>query len=71
MRKTRLLLVGLALTLSSVAYADRPPFTPHGRCEAQCLVEFRWCQRICSENPCFVACETVLEICRTACGTAS
>ncbi len=71
MRKTRLLLVGLALTLSSVAYADRPPFTPQGRCEAQCLVEFRQCQRICSVNPCFVACETLLGFCRTACGTAS
>lgn len=71
MRKTRLLLVGLALTLSSVAYADRPPFTPNGRCEAQCLVEFRQCQRICSENPCLIACETVLDICLSACGTAS
>ncbi len=40
-------------------------------CEQQCYVEYRQCVPICSKNPCFVSCETVLEICLSNCGSES
>jgi len=40
-------------------------------CEQQCLRDYRRCVPFCSKNPCFVACETVLEICLSNCGATS
>jgi hypothetical protein len=37
-------------------------------CEAQCQRDYRRCVPFCAKNPCFVACETVLEICLSNCG---
>lgn len=37
-------------------------------CEAKCQREYRQCVPFCSKNPCFVSCETVLEICLSNCG---
>ncbi len=40
-------------------------------CERECLRAYRQCVPFCSKNPCFVACETVLEICLSNCGPTS
>jgi len=40
-------------------------------CEQQCLQDYHRCVPFCSKNPCFVACETVLEICLSNCGSTS
>ena len=40
-------------------------------CEQQCLRDYRKCVPFCSKNPCFVSCETVLEICLSNCGLES
>ena len=37
-------------------------------CESQCQHDYRKCVPFCAKNPCFVACETVLEICLSNCG---
>jgi hypothetical protein len=66
---TAVLLVSLAAGLLAV-------FTPvtsaaHDSCEAQCNRDYRRCVPICSKNPCFVSCETVLQICLSNCGSES
>ena len=38
-------------------------------CEAQCYADYQRCVPFCSKNPCFVSCETVLEICLSNCGS--
>ena len=37
-------------------------------CENQCQRDYRRCVPFCAKNPCFVSCETVLEICLSNCG---
>ena len=37
-------------------------------CETKCYRDYRACVPFCSKNPCFVSCETVLEICLSNCG---
>lgn len=72
MKKVGFLAFALALFAATYTSANnRPPFRPGNACEAQCLVEFRQCQRICSVNPCLIACETVADICLAACGSES
>ncbi len=71
MKKVRLLAMSMLLLLVSVtSFASPPPFTPSNSCEAQCLVDFRSCDRICSENPCLVSCEFLLDLCLSACNAA-
>lgn len=69
MRRAKLLFVLFALLLTTVAYADRPPFIPSNSCEAHCLVEFRECDRICSQVQCLIACETLADLCLAQCAT--
>lgn len=38
-----------------------------GDCEDRCREEYEECLIYCSKNPCFVACETVLDICLGNC----
>jgi hypothetical protein len=38
-------------------------------CEVQCYQDYHRCVPFCSKNPCFVACETVLDICLSNCGS--
>jgi hypothetical protein len=46
--------------------------TAQGRnCEARCQADYRQCVPFCSRNPCFVACETLLEICLSNCAATS
>lgn len=40
-------------------------------CEQECYQEYRRCVPFCSKNPCFVSCETVLEICLSNCESES
>jgi hypothetical protein len=56
----------LATDLSSPTQAAPP-------CEVQCKKEFRECQRFCGRPDihCFVACETVLDICLANCGAVT
>ena len=46
-----------------------PPDQPSNACEAQCVAEFFQCQRICSRNPCLIACETLFDLCVESCTT--
>jgi len=55
--------VGFLSLTSGPAVADS--------CTAQCYRDYRKCVPICSKNPCFVSCETVLEICLSNCGLDS
>jgi hypothetical protein len=41
------------------------------RCEQACYQDYQQCVPYCSKNPCFVSCETVLEICLSNCGSES
>jgi hypothetical protein len=41
------------------------------RCEIRCRREYEQCKIFCSKNPCLVACETVLELCLSNCGSDS
>lgn len=58
-----LLAVGLTIALTPVTSAAVD------KCEQRCYRDYRRCVPICSRNPCFVACETVLEICLSNCGS--
>ena len=51
-----------------VAFSPETP-AASDRCEQRCYRDYRRCVPICSKNPCFVACETVLEICLSNCGS--
>jgi hypothetical protein len=42
-----------------------------GHCEQACYRDYQQCVPFCSKNPCFVSCETVLEICLSNCGSES
>lgn len=44
------------------------PTQANQSCEQQCYQDYRRCVPICAKNPCFVSCETVLEICLSNCG---
>lgn len=57
------LAVAFMIALSPVTLADPP-----ASCEQQCYQDYHRCVPICSKNPCFVSCETVLEICLSNCG---
>ena len=53
------------------AMAPETSAAPPNRCEQQCYRDYHQCVPICSKNPCFVSCETVLEICLSNCGSES
>ena len=57
--------VGLLTVLAPVTSAA------HDSCEAQCNRDYRRRVPICAKNPCFVSCETVLQICLSNCGSES
>jgi len=57
--------VGLLTVLTPVTSAAQDS------CEAECNRDYRRCVPFCSKNPCFVSCETVLEICLSNCGSES
>jgi hypothetical protein len=60
-----LLAVGLMTVLAPVISAAGDS------CERQCYRDYRQCVPFCSKHPCFVSCETVLEICLSNCGSTS
>lgn len=43
------------------------PVEQASTCEDKCREEYEECLIFCSRNPCFVACETVLDICLENC----
>lgn len=47
--------------------SEQQPLEQAGYCEDQCRKEYEECLIFCSKNPCFVACETVLDICLDNC----
>jgi hypothetical protein len=46
---------------------QQQPLEQGSYCEEQCRKEYEECLIFCSKNPCFVACETVLDICLDNC----
>lgn len=64
------LFIALAFVVTT-ATAPETPAAPPNRCEKQCQQDYQRCLPICSKNPCFVSCETVLEICLSNCGSES
>ena len=48
-------------------FASAPPITPSNRCEAQCVAEFRQCQRDCRNVLCLIPCELLLDVCAADC----
>lgn len=66
MRKIQLL--GFAMGLSFMAlHPYRAAAAP--TCEQQCQMDYQQCQQICSQNPCFVSCDTTLQACLSNCGS--
>jgi hypothetical protein len=66
MRNLKLLVFGLGLSFLALQ-ADRSAAAPS--CEQQCQMDYQQCQQICSQNPCFVSCDTNLQNCLSSCGT--
>jgi hypothetical protein len=52
-----------------VALSPVTSAAPPQSCEQQCYQDYNRCVPFCSKNPCFVSCETVLEICLSNCGS--
>ena len=59
----------VALAFAITATTPEISAAPPNSCEAQCYRDYHRCLPICSKNPCFVSCETVLEICLSNCGS--
>jgi hypothetical protein len=68
MRKIKMLTLASALVVGALVSGTTSAETT---CEAQCRADYGRCQVICSKNPCFVSCETVLNACLSNCGSAS
>ncbi|MFL6196599.1 MAG: hypothetical protein ACJ75H_20625 [Thermoanaerobaculia bacterium] len=68
MRKIKMLALATALVAGALASRTTAAETT---CEANCRADYGRCQVICSKNPCFVSCETVLNACLGNCGSAS
>ena len=66
MRKMMLL---AAMGLSFLAFQSKGAVAV--TCEEQCYIDDRACHEVCDKNPCFVACETLLDICLKNCGSES
>jgi hypothetical protein len=62
------LAVGLGVAFAAGLVAFVTPAVASS-CETQCYRDYRRCVPFCSKNPCFVSCETVLEICLSNCGS--
>jgi len=75
MRKNVVRGVFVAVLLVSFAVGLMTALTPEtpaaASCEQQCYQAYRQCVPFCSKNPCFVSCETVLQICLSNCGLES
>lgn len=68
MRKIKMLALAMGLVTAALAAKSGAAVT---RCEYDCRVQYDRCQIECSKNPCFVSCETVLNICLNNCGSES
>lgn len=68
MRKIKMLALTIALVAGALASRTT---AAESTCEAACRADYARCQVVCSKNPCFVSCETVLNACLTNCGSAS
>ena len=66
MRKVKLLAFAMGLSLMAL-YPYRGAAAP--TCEQQCQIDYERCQEICSQNPCFVSCDTNLRACLNGCST--
>jgi hypothetical protein len=66
MKKFRLLALGMALGLSSLALTATPG-TAAMPCQALCHKNNGLCQRICRKNPCLISCEDQLSACLQGC----
>jgi hypothetical protein len=62
----RIKMLALAMGLSVMALsANRSAADPP--CRVQCQQNYDQCQAICSQNPCFVSCDTTLQSCLSSC----
>lgn len=59
---------GLCISFAVGFWAVATPVVAGG-CEQQCMRDYQRCVPFCSKNPCFVSCETVLQICLSNCGS--
>ena len=64
MRNFKLLVFGLGLSFLALN-AGRSTAAP--TCQEQCQINYQHCQEVCSENPCFVSCDTTLQSCLSSC----
>jgi hypothetical protein len=65
-QRNRTKLLGLAMGLSLLAlHTGRA--TAASACQAQCQANYDQCQMVCSQNPCFVSCDTELQACLSGC----
>lgn len=68
MRKIKWMALGLGLVLTAL---QSKAGAAASQCEIECRRQYEQCQVVCSKNPCFVSCETVLQICLSNCGSES
>ena len=66
-----LLTTALTVSFAVGLFAALTPALASHSCEHQCYQDYRRCVPFCAKNPCFVSCETVLEICLSNCGLES
>lgn len=73
MRKNLVRIVLVAALFGALAVGSLSPAAQAGgpTCEQQCYQDYQRCVPFCSKNPCFVSCETVLEICLSNCSSES
>lgn len=64
MRKIKLLAFAMGLSLMAL-HAGRG--VAASACEKQCNDNYDHCQQVCSENPCFISCDTQLQACLSSC----
>lgn len=67
MRKVMLLATAMGLSFLAFQSNNAVAVT----CEEQCKIDDIACHEICDYNPCFVACETLLDRCLKNCGSES
>jgi hypothetical protein len=64
MNKIKLLAFAMGLSLMALN-AGRVAAEP--TCQEQCQINYEQCQQVCSDNPCFISCDSQLQYCLSSC----